>query len=332
MTQASQTKKVLISFVNREFDPCGLGKAHEMLRAHGFEITQFADEEKTCMSAKEADELLPEYDAIISMGLPVDRAFLEKMTPRLKIVARYGIGFDEIEVKLAREYGVAVTTTREFEHTNAVAEMAYALMLSMLCHVPQYYGDYVVKKNFKQIVRNEQVYGKTIGFFAFGGIAQRFAELLGTSGARLIAYDIFPNRDAAARLSVEWVSFDELLGGSDIISIHAPGTPENRHIFNAEAFSKMKAGAYLVNTARGILVDEAALYGALQSGKLKGAATDVMDPEPALPDNPLFTLDNFIATPHIAGHSIQGRNKLCVSAAQAVIDLFEGRTPHFLVN
>jgi len=325
-------KKVLISFSNREFDPCEEGIAHRMLREHGFEITQYEDDEHVFIPQQEIDKLGQDYDAIISMGVTVDEEFLKRVTPRMKIIARYGSGYDEIDAKLAREYGVTVTITREDVHSNGVAETAHALIFAMLYHIPQFYCEYVVNRHWHQRVHNIQLRGKTVGFFGFGMIAQCLAQQLQGTGIRMIATDIYPNQEAADRLGVTFVPFDELLETSDIISIHAPGTEENHHVFNSAAFSKMKKGACLVNAARGILVDEAALYAALISGRLRAAAADTLHPEPAAADNPLFTLDNFIATPHIAGHTVEGRKKLCVSSAQAIIDYFDGKEPFFMVN
>jgi len=325
-------KKVLITFSNKEFDPCGEGTAHRMLAGHGFEVVQYGDREHVFMPAEEIAVLKQDYDAMIAMGVPVNEDLLKRMAPRLKIIARYGSGYDEIDTGLARQYGVSVTISKEAEHTNGVAETAHALLLAMLYHIPQNYREYVVNRHWKQEVRNLQLRGKTIGFFGFGAIARCLAGQLSCAGVRMIATNLYPDSESAAKLGVQMVSFDDMLAQSDIVSIHAPGTKENHHIFNKEVFSKMKDGACLLNTARGVLVDEAALYDALVSGKLRAAATDVLSPEPADPGNPLFTLDNFIATPHIAGHTVEGRRKLCISTAQAVIDHFEGKVPFLLVN
>jgi D-3-phosphoglycerate dehydrogenase len=303
-----------------------------MLAEHGFETTQYEDRLQVFMPPDEVNAIGQDYDAIITMGIPIGDDFLSRTAPRLKIIARYGSGYDEIDAELAGKYGVAVTISKEVEHTNGVAETAYAHILAMLYHIPQNYRDLVVKHSWHQEVRNTQLRGKTVGFFGFGAIAQCLAGKLQCAGVTMLATDTYPNHEAAKKAGVNFVPFDELLAKSDIISIHVPGTKENRHIFNNAVFSKMKDGAYLVNTARGILVDENALYDALAGGKLKAAAVDVFDREPACPDNPLFTLDNFTATPHIAGHTIESRKKLCISTAQAVIDCFDGKKPFLLVN
>jgi D-3-phosphoglycerate dehydrogenase len=325
-------KKVLIAFTNSEFDPLNEGAAHKMLKEHGFEITQYENPDYPYMPAEEVARLGQDYDAIISLKVPISAGDIKRMAPRLKIIARYGSGYDEVDAKAAAEHGVAVTISKEIEHTNGVAEMALVLMLSALYHIPQNYRECTLNGKWIEEVRNHQLKGRTVGFFAFGAIAQCLAGKLRGAGVRMIAMDKYPDYEAAKKLGVEIVSFDELVKQSDIISIHAPALEENYHIFSTGVFAKMKPGAILINTARGVLVDEKALYDALASGRLGGAAVDVFNNEPVESDNPLFGLENFIGTPHIAGHNFEARHVLCISTAKAVIDCIEGRKPYLLVN
>lgn len=325
-------KKVLIAFSPKEFDALGEGNGYRILEENGFEVTQYEDDEHVFMPLEEWYSIGQDYDAIIAMGMPVNEKFLKNVTPRLKLVIRYGSGFDEIDVKTAREYGVAVATSKVPELSNGVAELAFAHLMSMLYYIPQNYEEYVIRKTWKQRVRSTQLSGKTIGFFGFGSIAQCFAKKLAGADVKMLAYDLFPNYAAAEKLRVEFVSFDELLALSDVISLHAPATKENERIFNEEVFSKMKDGSFLVNAARGILVDETALYHALTSGKLKGAACDTLWPEPISADSPLLSLENFIATPHLGGHTIEGRRQLTMAAASEVVDFFSGKRIENLVN
>lgn len=313
-------------FSQREFDSQGEGTAYKMLGEQGFEVTQWESETHTCMPLEEAACIRAEYDAVITMGIRLDEEFMQRMSPRLKLVIRYGSGFDEIDTKAAKKYGIAVATTKVPELSNGVAELAQALMLSLLYRIPQNYEEYVGRGIWNQQIRSVQAAGKTIGFFGFGSIAQCFAEKLAGSGMKMLAHDPYPVWERAEKLGVEMVSFDELLSKSDIISVHVPGTKENEKLFNQDTFSKMKDGGYFINAARGILVDEEALYRALVSGKLKGAACDTLWPEPPSRENPLFELENFIATPHIGGHTIEGRRKMTVLAAQEIIDFFSGKT------
>lgn len=255
-------------FSQKEFDFQGEGTAYKMLGEHGFEVTQWESEKYTVMPSVETAHIRAEYDAVITMGVRLDENFMQRMSPRLKLIIRYGSGFDEIDIKAAGKFGISVATTKIPELSNGVAELAYALMLSLLYRIPQNYVEYVCRKKWNQQVRSVQAAGKTIGFFGFGSIAQCFAQKLAGTGMRMLAYDPYPDWERAEKLGVVMASFDELLSKSDIISVHVPGTKENENLFNKDTFLKMKQGAYFINAARGILVDEIALYDALACGKL----------------------------------------------------------------
>lgn len=320
-------KKVLIAIYYDDFDPAGDRKALEILEENGIEVVYHPG--RGGMTYEQVLEVIPEYDGLINYGARFDRKMAEAAS-KLKILAVYGVGYNLVDCDAAKEKGIKVTISRVPEHSNGVAEVAHALMLSMIYRIPQRHND-TVAGNFNQDI-GTQLAGKTVGLMGFGAIAQAFAKQLQSSGVTLIAYDIFENHKIAAELNTTYVSFDELLKRSDIVSIHIPATPENELLFNDEVFSKMKDGAYLVNTSRGINVDEAALYRALKSGKLAGAAADAIQQEYPNKDNPLFTLDNFIVTPHIGGHNKEARRALSVSCAKSVVDTFAGREPYLWVN
>ena len=167
----------------------------------------------------------------------------------------------------------------------------------------------------------------TIGLLGFGAIARMLAEKLKPFGAKLIAYDLYPNQEEAERLGVALVSEEELLKTSDVISIHIPSVPSTYHKINAEAIAKMKTGVHIINTARGPIIDEKALYDGLLSGKIGGAAIDVYEQEPVEPENPLFSLPNFIGTPHTAAESYENYDRCGKITAQAIIDVFDGKEP-----
>ncbi|MCH1982395.1 phosphoglycerate dehydrogenase [Ruminococcus sp. OA3] len=311
-----------------DYDPMHSGHGLKILEGNGIETAV-----ASCyLNNGEILEIIDQYDAVIYCGGFSPDARFFSAAKRLKILSRLGVGFDEIDLKAAAQHGIQVTITRVMEHINGVAELAYALMMTMLYHIPQRYSEYVIKKEFRQITENRQLCGKTVGLFGFGAIAKALAGQLAAAGVKLIACDMYPDPAAANQLNVKLVAKEQLLAESDIISIHVPALPENRHIFNTAVFSQMKKGAFIVNTARGMLVNEHDLYDALKSGKLSGAAVDVMDPEPADPCNPLLTLDNFIATPHIGGNNYEAREAMSVSAAQAVVDSLNGQKPYFLLN
>ena len=169
--------------------------------------------------------------------------------------------------------------------------------------------------------------GKTVGIVGFGRIGRRLAELLSGFGVELLAYDPYMNAEAAAERKVKPVTLDELLARADVVSLHLPATKETHHMINAESIGKMKDGAYLVNTARGALVDEAALYDALASGKLNGAGQDVYESEPVTEGNPLFTLSNNVLAPHVSASTLETNYNGGIICAQSIIDVAQGGTP-----
>ncbi len=166
--------------------------------------------------------------------------------------------------------------------------------------------------------------GKTVGIVGFGRIGRRLAELLGGFGVRVLAYDPYLNEEEARRRNVTPAGFEELLRESDVVSLHLPATPETFHIIDDEALALMKDGAYLVNTARGKLVDEAALVKALRSGKLRAAAHDVYENEPATADDPLFALENVTVTPHTAAITEETNYNGALTAAESVLRVLNG--------
>ena len=153
------------------------------------------------------------------------------------------------------------------------------------------------------------------------------AEKLLPFGPKIIAYDLYPNEAEAKRLGVTMVSEQELFEQSDVISIHVPSLPSTYHMINEETIRTMKDGVHIINTARGPIIDEKALYEGLKSGKIQGAAIDVYEQEPVDPTNPLFTLPNFIGTPHTAAESYENYDRCGRITAQAIIDVSEGRKP-----
>ena len=168
---------------------------------------------------------------------------------------------------------------------------------------------------------------KTVGLVGFGRIGRRLAELLSGFNVQILAYDPFMNEAAAAERNVTAVTLDELLHRSDVVSLHLPSTEETHHMINTETIAKMKDGAYLINTARGSLIDEKALYEALVSGKLTGAGLDVFEKEPVTPENPLFTLENDVLAPHVSALSYETNYNGGIICAQSIVQVHDGGKP-----
>ena len=267
-------------------------------------------------------DLLGGLKAAIAGSEPYTRRVIAAH-PQLRVIARAGVGYDAVDVQAATEHGVAVTITPN-TNQDAVAEHTFALMLALAKSiVPQHEGT-VAGKWPRQA--NLPLRGRTLGIAGMGRIGKAVAIRGQAFGMKLLAYEPYPDRDFIARLGIGLVSFDELLAESDYLSLHMPLTPESRQLIDRRSLAKMKRSAFLINTARGRLVNEADLVEAIKSKQIAGAGIDVFEQEPP-GDHPLFHLENVVVTPHAAGVDLQSRDDMALSAAQAVIDLSRGQWP-----
>ena len=309
-------------FLDNEFEP-----ARKLLEDYGFHIRYNEHDRNYTLDDMKA--YIGELDAIIGQGdYWTDEIF--RAAPRLKILSRFGVGYEKVDTDSARRHGIDVTVTRVDGLSRGVAELALGMMLSWARDIPSIRNE--VCEGGWSFHKGTQIAGKTISLLGFGNVAQHLAALLQPFDTELLAYDAYPNHKKAAELGVRFVSLEEALAKGDYISIHIPSTPETRHLIDSQTLSIMKPSACVVNTARGSLIDEKALYAALTNGALAGAALDVFDPEPAQPDNPLRKLKNVIALPHIAGNTQEAFAEMAVASAQAVIDRFENKPLKWLVN
>ncbi|RKN81932.1 phosphoglycerate dehydrogenase [Paenibacillus ginsengarvi] len=272
------------------------------------------------------EELVPlvaDIDGVIA-GVDTWDEPVFKLAPKLKAIARFGVGVDNIDLAKAKEYGVKVTNVPG-GNANAVAELTVGLLLSLIRNIPSLHQSARLGYWDRQV--GEELAGKTVGLLGFGNIAQMVAKKLRGFDVSVIAYDKYPNTAKAEELGVELVTSDDVLSRGDIVSMHLPSLKETRHMMNDAAFAMMKRGAYFLNTARGALVDEQALYRALESGTIAGAAIDVYESEPVSADNPLFKLDNIITTPHTAAETAETYRRVGLVTAQALLDVFAGKEP-----
>jgi D-3-phosphoglycerate dehydrogenase / 2-oxoglutarate reductase len=288
---------------------------------------------------KESDDWPAEAahaDAIVvSSTTHLTREVMDRLSSRLRVIARPGIGVDRIDLDAATQRGIMVLNTPDGP-TESTAEHAVALMLNLCKQVMV--GDRILRseKGFPRrstLQEGLEIQGATLGLVGLGRLGGRVPTRARALGMRVLAFDPFIVPERADELGVELVpSLTELLPQAQVVSIHCPSTPETYHLMNTEMLRLMPQGSYLVNVSRGALVDEDALYEALYSGHLAGAGLDVFDPEPPAAGHPLFSLPTTICTPHIGSHTGAGNRKMYRMVYEQVAGVLRGERPANLVN
>lgn len=313
-----KAKKVLVTATNYS-KLCA--DAKRLLESHGCEIIE--NRFGRPLTFEELKEVVGSVDGVIA-GVDTWNEAVFKLAPQLQGIARFGVGVDNIDLEAARKYGIQVTNVPR-GNANAVAELAIGLMISVRRHIPAL--DRSTKNGGWERFVGSELAGGTIGLLGFGNIAQLTAKKLKGFDVEIIAYDKYPDTTKAAEYGVKLTTIDDVLAYSDIVSIHLPSLRETRHIMNDDAFARMKASAIFINTARGAVVDEQALYRALSSGLIAGAAIDVYESEPVSAGNPILQIQNLITTPHTAAETAETYTRVSMITAQALLDIFEGREP-----
>lgn len=255
--------------------------------------------------------------------------------PNLRIIAQMAVGFDNIDVQEATRRGIYVTNTPEVL-TDTTADFAWALLMAVARRVVEA-DKYVRTGQWKvgwhpSMMRGRDVYGTTIGIVGAGRIGYAVAKRAKGFDMKVLFYDVIPRPEMEKELGAKRVELDELLKESDFVSIHVPLMKETYHLMNAEKLKLMKKTAYLINNARGPIVDEKALYEALKEGRIAGAGLDVFEQEPTPVDNQLLKLDNIVAAPHISSASHETRSKMAEMVAENLVAFFDGKKPPNLVN
>lgn len=275
--------------------------------------------------------LVHDADAILTCFARVTPAVVRAGT-KLQVIGRYGIGVDNIAVAEATALGIPVTNVPAY-CLDEVAEHALALMLACARQIVRYHVDVRAGNwDLKVGMPMFRIRGRTLGIVGFGKIGQTLAERARGIGLNILASSPHMSDEAIRARGAEPASLDDLLAQSDFVSIHAPLTAETRGLLNADRLRKMKPTAFLINTARGAIVDLDALYVALRDGWIAGAALDVFVPERMPADHPLLALPNLIATPHVAFYSEESVADLEIKAAQNVAAILSGKRPDSLVN
>ncbi len=291
----------------------------ELLFARSFE------EESLIRDVKEVDGI------IIRANGKVTRRIMDH-APKLKVIGRHGVGVENIDLEAATEKGIWVVNTPEANDLS-VAEHFFGLALMLSKKLKK--ADIALREGRWQAryeyIGNE-LHGKTLGILGFGRIGKAIGRI-GHKGfdMKILYYDMIRYEEMEKEIKAEKVGLEELLSRSDFISINLPMLPETRHLIKKEEFMKMKSTAYIINLARGPIWDEKALYKILKEGRIAGAGADVYEIEPTPKDNPLFELDNFIGTPHMAAHTDEALRRMSL-VAEDVIRVLEGKNPLYPVN
>ena len=288
-----------------------------MLREAGFDVDL-----ETSITGQELVERVGDYDAIVVRSRTKVTREVFEASERLRAVARAGVGLDNVDLETAKERGVEVLNSPEAP-SNAVAELVLGLMLSLARRIPL--ADASMKRGewIKRRLTGFELKGKTLGIIGFGRIGYNLAKKAKAMGMRVVTYDVVIEKlmQFVEEAGAESVSMEDLLKESDFVSIHVPLLPQTRHMIGAREMEAMKDGAYLVNAARGGVVDEEALREALEGGKLAGAALDVFEVEPP-GDTSLTGLENFIALPHIGAATLEAQRANSTIVAEKLIRLF----------
>jgi phosphoglycerate dehydrogenase-like enzyme len=274
-------------------------------------------------------KLLPGNDAVFaSMDKFTAEVLGSEAARDLKVISRWGVGYDAIDVPAATKNGIVVAYTPGLLN-ETVADCAFALLLSIARRL--HLGHQGMSAGRWEPHWGHDVHGKTLGILGCGRIGLAMARRGTGFNMRILAHDICANPEAE-KLGIQFVSLDELLSQSDFVSLHAALTPENRGLLNEVRLRKMKPAAYLINTARGALIDEAALAKVLNEGAIAGAALDAFVTEPLPAEHPLRTAKNVLLTPHLASFARETGARVSNTGAQAIVDLMNGRKPQYVVN
>ena len=280
-----------------------------------------------------------EYDAMTDAEIMILRIFkapeaVIARNPNLKMIMRWGAGFDSVDIEASGKRGILVTNTPG-ANADAVSELAVLLMLAvgrkLVCHTQCLRKGVWSKNDF--INSSFTLMNKTVGIVGAGNIGRKVAQKVQAFGAKTVYYDPFRlSEEREQAFALKYMPLEDLLPVCDYVTLHLPLTEETRHTIDRAAIESMKTGAVLINTARGGLIDDHALFEAVESGKLLGAGLDVVEREPLQPDDELFTNDNIIITPHVGGGTADIGEAIMPMLAEDIRRFVSGEDPKFIVN
>ncbi|MBT2686717.1 hydroxyacid dehydrogenase [Bacillus sp. ISL-47] len=300
---------------------------YKMLKEAGFEVVIPENLEDETL-----EELAAECDGMLVRTRNIPRGLIEK-AKKLKVIARSGVGYDNVDIQAAAQRGIYVCNVPQ-SNSNSVAEQVVGMMISLAHQILK--ADKALRMNqfgVRDLYIGSELKGKTLGLIGFGSIGQLTAKKCGLGlDMNVMAYDpYFKNEEEFDY--VEFVSsIDLLLSESDFVSLHLPYSSDLHHFIGEKELNKMKSSAFLINCARGGLVDEKALYDAIKNARISGAGLDVFEEEPPKKDHFLWELENIIVTPHMAAHTKDSLEAMASGAAKEIINVLSGEHPRNCVN
>ncbi len=318
-------RKVLVS--SRSFGQV-VSIGEKILREHGWDIRYVGQEERPLDEPKLVRILARENPDVLICGVEPITATVLKSSDKLRMVMKHGVGVDNIDLNAATTQGIVVANVPE-ANSEAVADLTIAMMLMLLRSL--YEAVHSTKAGAWHRYIGHELGKMTVGVIGTGKIGTEVIKRLQGFGARILAYDIAPNLELISRYGVRYVTLEELLEESDIVTLHVPLTEQTKGMIGVNELKRMKKTAYLINTSRGGIVDEAALYEYLKTRQIAGAALDVFSTEPP-GTHPLLQLDNVLPTPHIGAYTVEAMERMDRTCAETILAVFRRECPRNVLN
>ncbi|HYE74851.1 MAG TPA: hydroxyacid dehydrogenase, partial [Blastocatellia bacterium] len=300
--------------ISDNFSPVGV----EALKRH----ENFQVDHQVGLKPDQLKEIIGQYHALIVRSETRVTADILSAADNLKVIGRAGTGVDNIDVPVATQRGIVVQNAAA-GNSVTTAEHTISLMMSLARKIPQAHSSLKSGKWDKKKFMGTELRGKVLGIVGLGNIGKIVASGAIGLGMKVVAYDPFLSKEVAGKFGIEMGSLDDVFSRADFITVHTPMTDETRGIIGEAAFAKMKDGVRIINCARGGLVDETALYNAIKSGKVAGAALDVFVQEPPPADHPLLSLDEVVVTPHLGASTTEAQDQVALITAQQVAAFLE---------
>ena len=297
-------------------------EAKKLLEAAGHEMITFVG--NGVWSEAQMLNIIPGMDALIAGLDEITDKVIAAGAPNLKIIARNGVGYNKVNTATAEKFGIPVTVTPE-TNTISVCELVFGLLFSLARNIPV--QDAEIRHGGWKRSLGCELYGKVLGVIGTGSIGSEVIKRAQAFGMEIVAFDVRQRPELCQQYKVQYLSLEEVLGQADFLTLHLPVTPFTKNMINERTLDMMKATAFIINTARGELVNEHDLYEALHAGKLAGYGADTLTQEPPAADHPLLTLGNVVLTPHCGAYTKEAVTRGSIMAVQEVLDVLNGQPP-----